>query len=89
MNIVTIDCKTGLATGREMTKEELIAYNADRAVRLEQLAIQEKEQLQTQLIEAKAELEAAKTLSAEGVTTIKSQARYDSLLAQWQEVTKP
>lgn len=86
MNIVIIDCKTRLATSREMTKEEATAYNADRAARLEQVAIQEKAEAQDLLIQAKAELEAAKQLGTEGVDTAKVQTNYDAALARWQTV---
>lgn len=86
MNIVTVDCITGLTTVREMTKEEAIAYNADRDVRLAQLAAQEKAEVQDRLIKAKAELEAAKLLGAEGVEATGAQAAYNAALAKWQVV---
>lgn len=86
MNIVIVDAATGQVISREMTKEELIAYNADRTARLERFAIQEKAEAQALLIRTKAELESAKLLSSEGVDATKAQTDYDAALAKWQEV---
>lgn len=86
MDIVIIDCTTGIATIRKLSKEEDAILESNRQARIAKLALEEKEEIAAQLTRAKAELEAAKILTTEGITTDKAQANYDAVLVRWNEV---